>query len=160
MHYIATIFFIVIGLGAIAAAIGQEIFWWRRRAWSPSSGIVKSYQTKYWAEGGPTYPAIIEYEMDGAPRLVNWEFDSEPGIGDEVPIVVSPSKNDAAEISSRPHHLAFSLALCAFGVLFILVGANIKPLGEQAGTEQPATRPESKSEGSAKPQPDAEGRSR
>jgi hypothetical protein len=31
---------------------------------------------------------------------------------------------------------------------------------EQAGTEQPATRPESKSEGSDKPQPEAEGRSR
>jgi len=31
---------------------------------------------------------------------------------------------------------------------------------EQAGTGQPATRPESKSEGSAKPQPEAEGRSR
>ena len=32
--------------------------------------------------------------------------------------------------------------------------------GEQAGTGQPATRPESKSEGSDKPQPEAEGRSR
>jgi len=31
---------------------------------------------------------------------------------------------------------------------------------QQAGTGQPATRPESKSEGSDKPQPDAEGRSR
>jgi hypothetical protein len=32
--------------------------------------------------------------------------------------------------------------------------------GEQAGTGQPATRPESKSEGGDKPQPEAEGRSR
>jgi hypothetical protein len=32
--------------------------------------------------------------------------------------------------------------------------------GEQVGTGQPATRPESKSEGSDKPQPEAEGRSR
>jgi hypothetical protein len=31
---------------------------------------------------------------------------------------------------------------------------------EQAGTGQPATRPESKSEGSDKPQPEAEGRFR
>ena len=31
---------------------------------------------------------------------------------------------------------------------------------EQAGAGQPATRPESKSEGSDKPQPEAEGRSR
>jgi len=34
------------------------------------------------------------------------------------------------------------------------------PQAEQAGTGQPATRPESKSKGSDKPQPDAEGRSR
>jgi hypothetical protein len=32
--------------------------------------------------------------------------------------------------------------------------------GEQAGTGQPATRPESDSEGGEKPQPEAEGRSR
>jgi hypothetical protein len=32
--------------------------------------------------------------------------------------------------------------------------------GEQAGTEQPATRPESDSEGGDKPQPESEGRSR
>ena len=35
-----------------------------------------------------------------------------------------------------------------------------KPKAEQAGTGQPATRPQSKSEGSQKPQPEAEGRSR
>jgi hypothetical protein len=35
-----------------------------------------------------------------------------------------------------------------------------KAKAEQAGTGQPATRPESKSEGSAKPQPEAEERSR
>jgi hypothetical protein len=37
---------------------------------------------------------------------------------------------------------------------------NQKNQSEQAGTGQPATRPESKSEGSDKPQPEAEGRSR
>jgi hypothetical protein len=36
----------------------------------------------------------------------------------------------------------------------------LKSNSEQAGAEQPATRPESKSEGSDKPQPEAEGRSR
>lgn len=36
----------------------------------------------------------------------------------------------------------------------------IKPEAEQAGTGQPATRPESKSEGSDKPQPEAEERTR
>ena len=37
---------------------------------------------------------------------------------------------------------------------------HLKKKAEQAGTGQPATRPESKSEGGDKPQPDAEGRSR
>ncbi len=39
-------------------------------------------------------------------------------------------------------------------------GRTEKTKTEQAGTGQPATRPESKSEGSVKPQPEAEGRSR
>jgi hypothetical protein len=37
---------------------------------------------------------------------------------------------------------------------------NRKKTGEQAGTGQPAPRPESKSEGGEKPQPESEGRSR
>ena len=40
-----------------------------------------------------------------------------------------------------------------------IITAN-KTKAEQAGTEQPATRSQSKSEGSTKPQPEAEGRSR
>ena len=39
-------------------------------------------------------------------------------------------------------------------------GQRIETKAEQAGTGQPATRPESKSEGSDKPQPESEGRSR
>lgn len=38
-------------------------------------------------------------------------------------------------------------------------GRRIIRQGEQAGAGQPATRPESKSEGRDKPQPEAEGRS-
>ncbi len=38
--------------------------------------------------------------------------------------------------------------------------SKIAPKGQQGGTGQPATRPESKSEGSDKPQPESEGRSR
>lgn len=40
------------------------------------------------------------------------------------------------------------------------VSNNIRRMIEQAGAEQPATRPESKTEGSGKPQPESEGRSR
>jgi hypothetical protein len=42
----------------------------------------------------------------------------------------------------------------------VMKAASEKQQAEQAGTGQPATRPESKSEGGDKPQPEAEGRSR
>lgn len=42
----------------------------------------------------------------------------------------------------------------------VVVHLERNPKAEQCGTGQPATRPESKSEGGAKPQPEAEGRSR
>ena len=40
------------------------------------------------------------------------------------------------------------------------VSNNVRRMIEQAGTGQPATRPESKSEGGDKPQPESKGRSR
>jgi len=50
------------------------------------------------------------------------------------------------------------LMLTDFRLPSRMVPADLQ--SEQAGTGQPATRPESKSEGSGKPQPEAEGRSR
>jgi hypothetical protein len=48
----------------------------------------------------------------------------------------------------------------AFGVHYVADTMLESKTAEQAGSGQPATRPESKSEGSEKPQPEAEGRSR
>jgi hypothetical protein len=50
--------------------------------------------------------------------------------------------------------------MVAGGVLAAIAFLPKNPNAEQAGTGQPATRPESKSEGSQKPQPEVEGRSR
>jgi hypothetical protein len=53
--------------------------------------------------------------------------------------------------------------LSGAGLVLLLVNAGQRKgtrESEQAGTGQPDTRPESKSEGSDKPQPDSEGRSR
>jgi hypothetical protein len=47
-----------------------------------------------------------------------------------------------------------------YRMLLRAAGIEENEEGEQDGTEQPATRPESKSEGSDKPEPEAEGRSR
>jgi hypothetical protein len=54
----------------------------------------------------------------------------------------------------------FSLYLSGISIAGHLFSVPHKPKAEQAGTGQPATRPESKSEGGDKPQPEAEGRSR
>lgn len=47
-----------------------------------------------------------------------------------------------------------------YNLVYILAMQRSPIKSEQAGTGQPATRPESKSEGGDKPQPEAEGRSR
>jgi hypothetical protein len=56
------------------------------------------------------------------------------------------------EISSGTEDLGFDWLLES--------SASIPKMAEQAGTEQPATRPLSKSEGSDNPQPESEGRSK
>jgi hypothetical protein len=56
--------------------------------------------------------------------------------------------------------IAFKILTRRNDLLTIEAKKNSKLEAEQAGTGQPATRPESKSEGSDKPQPEAEGRSR
>jgi hypothetical protein len=51
-------------------------------------------------------------------------------------------------------------ALFRYSPEFAVIAAEHKPKAQQAGTGQPATRPESNSEGSDKPQPESEGRTR
>jgi hypothetical protein len=55
---------------------------------------------------------------------------------------------------------SFSLHLSGISIAGHLFALPQKPKAEQAGAGQPATRSESKSEGSDKPQPESEGRSR
>lgn len=159
MHYVGVIFFIGIGGAAIAFAVAHEFYWWKRKAWLPSIGIIKELKEEHWADGGPTYSAVIEFEVNGAIRSFDSQYGSgkKPGIGDRVPIVVSPAGNEAAEIS-QSHHILIPLAFCVFGVMCVLVGVNIKPIAE-IGADQPATAPMSKHEGGAHAKPESEVRS-
>ena len=81
------------------------------------------------------------------------------------------SNKDEAELAVRTCEASISRKLephsgddIAEGVMFVVLtstaGAPEKSKAEQVGTGQPATRSQSKSEGSDKPQPEAEGRSR
>ena len=64
----------------------------------------------------------------------------------------------AATARERASRFGSRLVLWRDGAVVLANPEKIE--AEQAGTGQPATRPESKSEGSDKPQPEAEGRSR
>lgn len=83
------------------------------------------------------------------------------------PILILPAiENDSYEISVESGVLKVTTTKSK-RIVVTLNLANIAPTVltgieevEQGGTGQPATRPESESEGSDKPQPEAEGRSR
>ncbi len=71
-----------------------------------------------------------------------------------------------ADMHRRINFLAFAIMVISMIVLFIggpkvfSEVSNTPKEAEQAGTGQPATRPESDFQGSDKPQPESEGRSR
>jgi hypothetical protein len=75
-----------------------------------------------------------------------WETEQEPEKGE---------KNIATLETKDPEFLQHMM-----NTLHNVHTWKTKTKGEQAGTGQPATRSESKSEGGDKPQPEAEGRSR
>jgi len=74
------------------------------------------------------------------------------------PEIFRPSRKQATQLLAWSGGINF-LGCVAF---YILIGSGLfgNQEGEHAGTGQPATRSESKSEGGDKPQPEAEGRSR
>ncbi len=72
---------------------------------------------------------------------------------------------DAESVPDNWYHFDIALGFGGLGEeaapkVISVTATTPKWRGEQAGTGQPATRPESKSEGRDKPQPESEGRSR
>jgi hypothetical protein len=162
MHLIGVIGFIVFGVLALSVAVWHELTWWRRRRGTNGQGTIVGFSESHDADG-VSYSPEIEYQgVEGSVRFIsNYGSVRKPHIGSSVHLIIDASGH-SAEMISVSNRLIFTIVPILFGVIFILVGANIKPIedAEQAGTGQPATRPESKSEGGDKPQPDAEGRSR
>jgi hypothetical protein len=81
------------------------------------------------------------------------------GGGHKLEITVDTSLFTLPDTVTLSKEMTIDLVRKAIALNFPHAEIIIKD-GEQAGTGQPATRPESKSEGSDKPQPEAEGRSR
>jgi hypothetical protein len=82
----------------------------------------------------------------------SWDF--HPASGVFLWLIFSPKLNG---FHGQTYTVATDSGIRTFS---IETGAAIKTPAEQAGTGQPATRSQSKSEGSDKPQPEAEWRSR
>jgi hypothetical protein len=94
----------------------------------------------------------IDKTVAGSPNPKITEFDGFLDYGS--PIEVQPTEN----LGALPEGIIITESRIEMPV-FTTKPDNIKE-AEQDGTGQPATRPESKSEGGDKPQPEAEGRSR
>jgi hypothetical protein len=86
-------------------------------------------------------------------RVSKSGFDTESDFKDEA------AKTETVPLSEFKNQIAETLRVAAAHHMEHTARGNNQK-GEQDGTEQPATHPESKSEGGDKPQPEAEGRSR
>ncbi len=105
------------------------------------------------------FSGVCELERNGE---MKWTLKLEELVysgADDKP--VTPQSIAGKSISLSLDRLAV-IPTVGKGNIPILIQSNTLkiPKIEQAGTGQPATRPESKSEGGDKPQPEAEGRSR
>ena len=95
-------------------------------------------------------------------NIANGEFSFDPS---EHDVFVSqlervPSRDEGRSLAYTYEDWVFWIADAKNHCRFYMRFTRDKQPSEQAGTGQPATRPESKSEGSDKPQPESEGRSR
>lgn len=160
MHLIAVIFFIAFGVFLFAIALWHECTWWKRRRWTSSKGTIVGFSESY--NDGVSYHSEIEFTGASGNVTVVSHYGSgrKPEIGKVVDILISES-GDVAEEVSVSNRVLFTIIPIAFGVICILLGSNIEPnqVAEQVGADQPATAPESKSEGELKPKPESEGRS-
>lgn len=114
------------------------------------------------------YPSYADGAVTGSTPLFEAASEGEP---EAVEFLLSQGADvNAIEATETPLDMAEyrrSQADRAIAILKVHGAKNLQELSsqvktktEQAGAGQPATRPESKLEGSDKPQPEAEGRSR
>ncbi len=106
---------------------------------------------------------IINILKDGTIRVEGKELRGEELIAKLTPILKrSPDQPLRIRADGAVKYLVVVevIDLCQKAGAWNISFATSKTQAEQAGTGQPATAPESKSEGGDKPQPDAEGRSR
>ena len=93
---------------------------------------------------------IVALRVNGNTHWIGIIVDDDISLAQYIPLLDAISKNpmfDLFFVDGDPTENNY-------------ISNNIRRMIEQAGTGQPATRPESKSEDSQKPQPGAEGRSR
>jgi hypothetical protein len=145
MHPIAAIFFIAFGVFLFSVALWHELTWWKRRRWICGRGTIVGFSESY--NDGVSYHPEIEFAgTSGNVRVVsNYGSGKKPEIGKVVDIIINES-GDAAEKVGISNRVLFTVIPILFGIVFILVGANVQPLEptEQVKDDQLPARAESK----------------
>jgi hypothetical protein len=105
--------------------------------------------------------------FDGETDLPSVFRDLDSFIGDSKILRTAPATDIVGAFlllkygeTKESRQAGLSLTMKIVGEVGAVELAKAKKIAEQGGTGQPATRPELKSEGSDKPQPESEGRSR
>ena len=78
---------------------------------------------------GVSYSPEIEYQgAEGSMRFIsNYGSNRKPHIGSSVHLIIDASGH-SAEVISVSNRLLFTIIPITFGVIFIIVGANIEPI--------------------------------
>ena len=138
-----------------------------------SNGEWISHIRSVWNGGAQNPPSVVDYFIDGSTILIRHLTGTRSDVagltaGREADLKLLREYKirgeHAGEMLLAPEpdkHLTTDQRLDVANLIYLLAMER-KPYrtkAQQAGAGQPATRPESKSEGSDKPQPEAEGRS-
>ena len=128
MHLIGVIGFIVFGVLALAVAVWHELTWWRRRRGTNGQDTIVGFSESHDADG-VSYSPEIEYQgAEGSMRFIsNYGSCRKPHIGSSVHLIINESGH-SAEVAGASNRLLFTIIPILFGVIFIIIGANIKPI--------------------------------
>jgi hypothetical protein len=136
MHLVGTIGFILFGCAAVICGVAHEWLWQRRSKGTIIKGVVVGNVADFGGESGPTYAPEIEYTTRGeSRRFVSAYERGEPlPEGETVDVLLSPHSQGAEHYTAGTRWM-FTIVPLLFGLVFILVGVNIKPARAQVTTK-------------------------
>ena len=159
---------LLIASGVFFAISGYLIlFWLKRMSWERLNGTVVGHERTMLGDDF-CENAVIEVTTATEVHHFSSLVASDPPLklGTTVTVLKKPRSDEFVELSILNTFL-FTVGPLLCGAVLLWLALNTswdaptqKNEAEQAGSGQPATRPQSDFEGSDKPQPESEGRSR